>query len=324
MNDKSRRNSDNLKRNSSISHFSTPFLERLAQPKNREFKIKEQKTHNINISLHPTLHDFHTIKWLRKRIGEHIIKKSIISLLPNNGIAAEKDEEEISGPERRRNFIETYLKKVPKSDFTINPNYFFSINTVNKIMKLKDIFIEFDEDLSRKLELVEMVEMFNQNNILLEDKNLCELFFPEIDTEKISAEKMEQLYFDFYEFMQYALSTKSDQSFRNFMRKIKQNLNQLHNLGNLSKQREEGFYKNIQWALSDKISNGLEIPGLSLTDLKKANEERAHEFDKQSKFLPMNFNLVLDYFNKKGKVRENEKKINTAIVSCFLLFLIII
>jgi hypothetical protein len=48
--------------------------------------------------------------------------------------------------------------------------------------------------------------------------------------------------------------------------------------------------------------------------INEENNDLKKEDDKPH-FLPMSFNLVLDYFNKKGKVRGSEKTINLAIVT---------
>ncbi len=195
------------------------FLERLSQPKTKEIRSKTPKKVQEHIQLHQSLHNFHTIKWLRRRLGKDIIIKSINTLLPNNGLPRETEENKM------QKFLENYLKLRPDEwNFTLNPNYMFSSNIMNKIFKLRDIFLEFDEDESRKLELNEMVEMFNSNNIFTQMEELCSLFFPDKDQSKIDIEKQ---YLDFYQFMEFALSAKADQSFRFFMRELKENMKKL-------------------------------------------------------------------------------------------------
>ena len=50
-----------------------------------------------------------------------------------------------------RKFLEKYYKKKDKFEgMTIKPQYLYSELIMNKIMKLKKIFLEFDEDLSSK------------------------------------------------------------------------------------------------------------------------------------------------------------------------------
>jgi len=83
----------------------------------------------------------------------------------------------------------------------------------------------------------------------------------------------DELYLDFNQFMEFALNKICDQDFRLFMRKLK------------TKTKEKANR-------------------LSIIELDVENE---------SQFLPMNFNLLLDYFNNKGKHRINVSKIQDAI-----------
>ena len=131
--------------------------------------------------------------------------------------------------------------------------------------------MEFDEDGSRKMEIDEMVTMFKTNHIDVTEDELCSLFFK---GKKYRKQDINKLYLDFYQFMQFALSKKSDYDFSMFMRKVKEKL-----------QKEEVTTKK-----DDDLLN-----------------------EKEPLFLPMNFNLVLDYFIKKGKERQSQKKIRRAI-----------
>ena len=154
-------------------------------------------------------------------------------------------------------------------------------------MKLINIFLEFDEDGSSKkhiyqigkLEIDEMVEMFNRNNIDVTMKELLVLFFK---GKKIN--KNEDPYLNVYQFIEFALSKESDQNFRNFMRKIKKKIYK----------KKEKERKKLD------LMNEFE---------EKQNKEEDHLF------LPMNFNLVLDYFNNKGKDREKMENIENALIN---------
>ena len=145
-------------------------------------------------------------------------------------------------------------------------------------MKLINIFLEFDEDGSSKkhiyqigkLEIDEMVEMFNRNNIDVTMKELLVLFFK---GKKIN--KNEDPYLNVYQFIEFAL---------NFMRKIKK-----------------------------KIYNKKEKERKKL-DLMNEFEEKQNK-EEDHLFLPMNFNLVLDYFNNKGKDREKMENIENALIN---------
>ncbi len=67
-----------------------------------------------------------------------------------------------------------------------------------------------------KLEINEMVEMFETNKIPVKKQNLKNLFFPDKEIPE------ERLYLNFYQFMEFALSKEKDQAFRGFMREVKQ------------------------------------------------------------------------------------------------------
>ena len=223
------------------------------------------------ISLSPSLkyHDIHTIKWLKKKYSNAVFEKSLNTLLPDNGkpvIPKDESEEE----KKHRIFLEFLESLKPVIDkeknVNINPKYFFDKNTFEKVLKLKKIFLEFDEDGSRKMELDEMFTMFNQNNINADFDELVHLFFKK---KKFKKENIMNLYLDFYQFMQFALN--KEQEFRNFMREIKQ------------KYKKENYQ----------------------------NYNNKNEND--NTYLPMSFNLVLDYFITKGKERSAIEKINKSI-----------
>ena len=212
-----------------------------------------------------------TIKWFRKHYSDDLIKKSIYSLFPNN-CEPMLNEDEVTPMSILMEWLSHYCKPEDKhKNLWINPKYFFTKEIYEKILKLKDIFLEFDEDGSRKMEIDEMVTMFKTNHIDVTEDELCSLFFK---GKKYRKQDINKLYLDFYQFMQFALSKKSDYDFSMFMRKVKEKL-----------QKEEVTTKK-----DDDLLN-----------------------EKEPLFLPMNFNLVLDYFIKKGKERQSQKKIRRAI-----------
>ena len=61
-----------------------------------------------------------------------------------------------------------------------------------------------------------MVIMFNTNNIHVTQEELKSLFF-----KKDQKLQDDELYLDFYQFMEFALNKVCDQDFRLFMRKLK-------------------------------------------------------------------------------------------------------
>ena len=247
-----------------ITHPKLPFSKRLRLPlEERKRLIREQKPNRI-------YHDFYMIKWLRNKYSDSLIEKSVFSMLPDNGKPVVPEDE---SPEEKKHrllmeFLDSLYKKVPEREkhVNINPKYFFDQKTFQKILKFKEIFLEFDEDQSRKMEIDEMVEMFNQNHIDANLEDLRNLFFKDKHVKK---EDIMKLYLDFYQFMNFALT--KDQDFRQFMREIK------------AKRKS-------------KIKDG------------KNNEED------EVGYLPMNFNLMFDYFLMKGKERASYEEITKSIV----------
>lgn len=242
----------------------------------REKSIKKYS----NVVPHKIFQTPNSLKWFNKHFDDNFIKKSIYSLFPNN---CEPMLKEITPMRMLMEWLSHYCKPTEKNkNLLINPKYFFSTEIYQKILKLKDIFLEFDEDGSRKMEIDEMVTMFKTNHINVTEDELCSLFFK---GKKYKKEDINKLYLDFYQFMQFALDKKSNNDFANFMKKIKEKLikEKQINKSNIIPEKD--------------VKNAL--------FLNKNVEEPL--------FLPMNFNLVLDYFIKKGKERQSQKKIRRAI-----------
>lgn len=256
---------------------------------NREEQIKKYQ----NISPSQIFYNPNTIKWFKKKYNEDLIKKSIYSLFPNNCQPIMK-EEEWTKQRILREFLSHYLKPEDKyKDIWINPKYFFSKEVYESILKLKEIFLQFDEDGSRKMEIDEMTTMFNINNINVTEEDLCGLFFK---GKKYKKEDINKLYLDFFQFMNFALSKKSDQDFRVFMRNIKEKKMKEKELERIAE--EEKRKKNLENFQGEEE----EVVDDLFVDEKK-----------EPVFFPMNFNLLLDYFINKGKERKSQKKIRRAI-----------
>ena len=222
-------------------------------PKAREANL--QKAREAKPS--KCLHNSATIHWLNKRYGRNLVDKRVLSLLPNNGIPVEN---KCNSPEmKKRNKFKSWFKTYchPKDKFEkleINPKYLFTSETFKKILQLREIFLEFDEDGSRKMELDEMEEMFHKNKLFVSTQELIDLFFK---GQRISKNAVKSLYLDFYQFISFALN--KDQEFRAFMRDIREKY-----CSNASK-------------------------------------------DNEMTYIPMNFDLVLDYFIAKGKERASKE-----------------
>lgn len=75
-----------------------------------------------------------------------------MTLLPNDGLCENVDVNSIKY--KRKKFLESININPEKfSNIKITPKYFFSKFIMKKIIKLRDIFLEFDEDGSGKLKI---------------------------------------------------------------------------------------------------------------------------------------------------------------------------
>ena len=261
-------------------------------------------------------HDYHTIMWLRRKYNDKVIERSIYSLLPDDGKPVVPDDESEEDKQKRLLFewLDTYCK--PKDRFKnvqINPKYFFTDKIFEKILKLKEIFLEFDEDGSRKMELDEMVEMFNQNHINANVYELADLFFK---GQPFKPEDVKKLGLDFYLFMNFTL--QKDQDFREFMRKIKEKYKK-------EGMSDQGYLPmNFNFLLDYFINKGKErnsidiiekaveemdkIIGNENNDKESSNEEekktgRKDEFDEQLEKI--NFEEIIQEFSNLFKIGEN-------------------
>ena len=134
-----------------ITQPKLPFSKREKIPEEERKKlIREQKPNR-------KYHDFNMIKWLRNRYSDSLIEKSVFSMLPDNGKPVVPDDESEEDKKHRllKEFLDSLYKRVPEREknVNINPKYFFDQKTFQKILKFKEIFLEFDEDQSRKMEI---------------------------------------------------------------------------------------------------------------------------------------------------------------------------
>ena len=230
-------------------------------------------------------HNFINIQWLRRKFPETVINKSIYTLLPNNGKPV-VPENETEGEKRHRLMI-AYLESLKgptgKDQYIeINPKYFFNKQTWDSVLKLKKIFLDFDEDGNRRMELDEMQEMFNSNKINASINDLVDLFFK---GKKFKESEIMKLYLNFHQFINFALT--KDKEFREFMRTIQRKL---------EKEEENKI----------KRKNSSQRKSSVIEEDDEKDEERGQ-------YLPMTFKSLLDYFVDKGKQRASKEIINKAI-----------
>ena len=241
-----------------ITHPKLPFSKKITESEEfRKLKIKLKKPSQI-------LHGYDTIKWLRQKYSDSVIEKSLRTLLPEkNSSLFMKKQKENENEKRHRKMLEylnSFKGPIGKEKFiNINPKYFYTESTFQKILKLREIFLEFDSRGAQKMEFDEILKMFNQNHIKADKNDIVNLFFKDKKIKK--EEDILKLYLGFYQFINFALEREQD--FREFMREIKQKCR------------------------------------------KKENDESINNNNDESSYLPMNFNLVLDYFINKEKERQS-------------------
>jgi len=239
-----------------ITHPKLPFSKKNTESEEfRKLKIKLKKPSQI-------LHGYDTIKWLRQKYSDSVIEKSIRTLLPkkNNSLFLKKEKENEKRHRKMLEYLESFKGPTGKEKYiNINPKYLYTESTFQKILKLREIFLEFDSRGAQKMEFDEILKMFNQNHIKADKNDIVNLFFKDKKIKK--EEDILKLYLGFYQFINFALEREQD--FREFMREIKQK------------------YR------------------------KKENDDSINKSNDESSYLPMNFNLVLDYFINKEKERHS-------------------
>ena len=127
------------------------------------------------------------------------------------------------------------------------------------ILKLREVFLEFDQKKTQKMDFYEILNMFNHNHIKADKKDIADLFFKGKRLKR--KEDIAKLNLGFFQFVRFAL--KKEQNFKEFMRKIK--------------------------------------------------EKTKKSDDKENLYLPMDFNLIMDYFINKEKERHSINKLKKAV-----------
>ena len=239
-----------------ITHPKLPFSKRFNESEEfRKLKVKLKKPSQI-------FHSYDTIKWLRQKYSDSVIEKSIHTLLPKkkNPLFLEKEKESEKRHRKMIEYLDSFKGPTGKEKFiNINPKYLYTESTFQKILKLREIFLEFDSKGAQKMEFDEILKMFNQNHIKADKNDIVNLFFKDKKIKK--EEDILKLYLGFYQFINFALEREQD--FREFMRELKQKCK------------------------------------------KKVNDVSINNNNNESSYLPMNFNLVLDYFINKEKERHS-------------------
>lgn len=219
-------------------------------------------------------HNFSTIRWLTQKYSDSVREKSIYSLLPNK-IVPENENESNKRHRKMIEYLESFKGPGGKEKFVnINPKYFYNNTTFNKILKLREMFLGIDKKGNHKMILKEVAKLFKENKIEVDLKELKSLFFKHINNNKNKkGQSANLLYLNFYQFMNFALS--KDQEFMLFMRKIKK------------KYKKE--------------------------EKKRSSNSLVFDEKKESVYIPMNFDVIIDYFITKEKQRNSAQRVKKAI-----------
>ena len=265
------KNSKNLKiKWPKITHPKWPFSKKNDEPKD----FKKMRIFSSRPS--QKYHNFNTIKWLTQKYSDSVKEKSIYSLLPNNGkpIVPEYENEFNKRHREMMEYLESFKGPGGREKFVnINPKYFYNNSTFKKILRLREMFLEIDKRGNHKMLLKELVQLFKENNINVDIKELKNLFLKNVNNKKKKSDSANLLYLDFYEFMNFALSR--DQDFRLFMREIKR--------------------KN------------------KMDEINRNSKTISYDEKKENVYIPMNFDLIFNYFINKEKQRNSITIVENAI-----------
>lgn len=265
------KNSKNLKiKWPKITHPKWPFSKKNDEPKD----FKKMRIFSSRPS--QKYHNFNTIKWLTQKYSDSVKEKSIYSLLPNNGkpIVPEYENEFNKRHREMMEYLESFKGPGGREKFVnINPKYFYNNSTFKKILRLREMFLEIDKRGNHKMLLKELVQLFKENNINVDIKELKNLFLKNVNNKKKKSDSANLLYLDFYEFMNFALSR--DQDFRLFMREIKR--------------------KN------------------KMDETNRNSKTISYDEKKENVYIPMNFDLIFNYFINKEKQRNSITIVENAI-----------
>ena len=266
----------------SLTKPKLPFSKRAIVPKDIRLKKIE--------SLDPSLlyNDNHMIHWIRNKYSSSVIEKSLYTILKEKNMNKEKDIKIEGKNFEKQNGKEKFVK--------INPKYFYDKATFKKIKKLKDIFLELDQNGAHKMSINEIENLFNENNIKVNKDELVKLFFK---NKKFKKKEYEKLYLNFYQFMEFSL--KNEHDFRLFMRKFKSKLAEENKS---KKENQENLYlpmslnllldyfilKSKEKNSTEKIEKAIETINNAIKSIENSNEKIYTEHNSSNKIMQEKLN----------------------------------
>ena len=177
-----------------------------------------------------------TINWMRHLLPQNEINQSLTDLL----IQKEQDLPFVLHLLEDKHLFTNFAKTSSRNNnnnnsnsnnsvFNINnsnnnvckrklkPEKLFHASILEKIYQLRDIFLHFDKDRSRTLEISELCSMFNSNKIPITKNELIDLFTHPGEQRR----KSWQYKVTFLDFVEFCLNEQCQHKYRTLMTKIK-------------------------------------------------------------------------------------------------------
>jgi hypothetical protein len=156
----------------------------------------------------------------------------------------------------------------------LKPDYIFQGEICEKIKRLKDVFLQFDNDKSNKFDIPELLNMFHDNNIPVTQLELMDLFFKKKEDKKqkhkVEFIREDDFEIDFKKLVEFATNENYQKRFEDFMRMIKKrDLDKKSNLQEKIRLKKErainnanaNFYINTINNTNGNINGNLNING---------------------------------------------------------------
>ena len=222
--------------------------------------------------------DCSTLKWMRHLLPSNALSNTLTDML----IEKEKSKPFLLRILEDKNALQSIVRPNSRfpflhNDKTLKPELLFQKTTLEKIRQLRDIFLQFDEDHSRTLEISELFTMFNTNGIPVTKDELIDLFTLRDQKKK----KIWEYKLTFLDFVNFSLSEECEAKYRLLMKKVKQRTNSDIYLPMTLKQTLEHIFNKGKIKLNiAKINKGIN----KLEKIEKRKELEDSNTDK-SKYL---------------------------------------
>ena len=157
-----------------------------------------------------------TLKWMRHLNPPSYISDMLTKLLTQN----ENNRPLLMKLLEEHKSINNSLKQsnpLSMGNKNIKLELLFNKTTLSKIYQMRDMFLEFEEDHSRTLELRELLTMFNSNGIPITKEEIAYLFLGK----PMNDHSYQSYKISFLDLVLFALNNENEDKFRNVMKRIK-------------------------------------------------------------------------------------------------------